>query len=285
MAQAWTGGDVTMAAHELPGGPPDLAANIAPIRDEAGDRLGIVTVLRDITELKSLQQAMSDFVAMVAHELRSPLGAISQYLDVLKAGIVKDPEKEKQIITRCRERTGALSQLVRDLLDFSVMQRRGQADRSVVPLNVADVIRETVEFLAPQAAEKNISVSVDLPGDLFIEADRAEMGRLFTNLLTNALKYNREGGSVAFSAHTTDGYVGITVADTGLGISSAALPRLGEAFFRVKTPQTSQITGTGLGLSICKQIVAAHDGHLEIESEEGKGSTFQVLLPRRRAVG
>lgn len=128
-------------------------------------------------------------------------------------------------------------------------------------------------------------MSVDLSGDLSIEADRAEMGRLFTNLLTNAIKYNREGGSVAFSAHTTDGYVGITVADTGLGISSAALPRLGEAFFRVKTPQTSQITGTGLGLSICKQIVAAHDGHLEIESEEGKGSTFQVLLPRRRAVG
>jgi signal transduction histidine kinase len=242
-------------------------------------------VIRDITELKSLQQAMSDFVSMVAHELRSPLGAISQYLDVLKAGIVKDPAKEKQIITRCRERTGALSQLVRDLLEFSVTQRRGQTDRSVVPLNVADVIRETVEFLAPQAAERSVSVSTDLPEELPIEADRAEMGRLFTNLLTNAIKYNREGGSVRFSAQTTDGYLVIEVTDTGLGISAAALPRLGEAFFRVKTPQTAQVTGTGLGLSICEQIIAAHDGHLEIESEEGTGSTFRVLLPRQRAVG
>jgi signal transduction histidine kinase len=285
MAQARTGGEVTMAGHELPGGPPHLAANVAPIRDEAGERLGIVTVLQDITELKSLQQAMSDFVSMVAHELRSPLGAISQYLDVLKAGIVKDTEKERYIITRCRERTGALSQLVKDLLDFSVMQRRGQTERSVVPLNVAEVIRETAEFLTPQAAEKSVSVSVDLPEELWIEADRAEMGRLFTNLLTNAIKYNREGGSVRFSAHPTDGYVGINVTDTGLGIAPAALARLGEAFYRVKTPQTTQVTGTGLGLSICKQIIAAHDGHLEIESEEGRGSTFQVLLPRRRAVG
>lgn len=286
MAQAWVDDGVTMVAHELPGGPPNLAANIAPIRDEAGEQLGVVTVLRDITELKSLQQAMSDFVSMVAHELRSPLGAISQYLDVLKAGIVTDPEKEKQIITRCRERTGALSQLVRDLLDFSVIQRRGQVDRSVAPLNLAEVITETVEFMAPQAAEKKVSVSAELPDDLpQIEADRAELSRLFTNLLNNAIKYNREGGSVRISAHPTDGYLAVEVTDTGLGISRSALARLGEAFFRVKTPQTAQITGTGLGLSICKQIIAAHEGHLEVESEEGKGSTFRVLLPRKGAVG
>ena len=309
MAQALTDSDVTMAAHELPGGPPHLAANVALIQDEAGEPLGVVTVLRDITEMKTLQQAMGDFVSMVAHELRSPLGAIAQYLDVLRAGIVKDPEKEQQILTRCRERTGALSQLVRDLLDFSVIQRQGRVERSVVPLNLAEVVRETVEFLAPQAAERKVTISADLPADLpLVEADRSEMSRLFTNLLNNAIKYNREGGSVRLTAHATAaspaqpgadeaasgsgatglpalgggalGYLAVEIADTGLGIPQGALSRLGEAFFRIKTPETAQITGTGLGLSICRQIVAAHDGHLEIESKEGKGSLFRVLLPR-----
>jgi PAS domain S-box-containing protein len=285
MEQALTDVEATMVAHELSGGPPNLAANIALVRDEAGEPLGVVTVLRDITELKTLQQAMSDFVSMVAHELRSPLGAIAQYLDVLRAGIVKDPEKEQQILFRCRERIGGLSQLVRDLLDFSVLQKRGQLERSVAPLDLSEVIRETVEFLTPQAAERKITVSADLPGHLpLVEADRSEMSRLLTNLVGNAIKYNRESGSVRVVAMATDGYLAVEVSDTGLGIPQHALGRLGEAFFRVKTSETAQITGTGLGLSICKQIVAAHDGHLEIESEEGKGSTFRVLLPRQDAV-
>jgi len=283
MEQALAGGETTMAAHELAGGPTSLAANIALVRDEAGEPLGVVAVLQDITALKSLQQAMGDFVSMVAHELRSPLGAIAQYLDVLRAGIVSDPERMNQILSRCRERIGALSQLVRDLLDFSVLHRT--TERSVAPLDLAEVVSETVELMAPQAAERQVTVTADLREDLpRVEADRAEMGRLFTNLIANAIKYSREGGAVRITSRLTDGYLALEVSDTGLGIAPAAISRLGEAFFRVKTTETSQITGTGLGLSICKQIIAAHDGHLEIESEEGKGSTFRVLLPRKGTV-
>lgn len=278
------GGAAGTVWRELAGGPPHLSASVAQVRDEAGEPLGAVIVLRDITELKSLQQAMSDFVSMVAHELRSPLGAIAQYLDVLRSGLVADPEKVQHILARCRERTGGPSQLVRDLLDYSVMQRRGQAERTLVPLDLCQVVREVAEFMAPQAAARKVSISLDLPEEVpLVEADRAEMGRLFTNLLANAIAYNHRGGSVRISAGTTNGYLAVEVADTGVGIPQGALPRLGEAFFRVKTAETAQVTGTGLGLSICKQIVAAHEGHLEVESEEGKGSTFRVLLPRRGA--
>lgn len=276
--------EVTMAAHEVPGGPPHLAANVAPIRDEAGEYLGAVAVVRDITELKTLEQAMSDFVSMVAHELRAPLGAIAQFLDVLRGGIVTDPERVTHILGRCRERVGALSQLVRDLLDFSVTHRRGHAERALTPLDLRDVLRETAELFAPLAAERHIAMDLDLPAHLpLVEADKGEMARLFTNLVSNAIKFNREGGSVRLAATVTDGYVAVEVVDTGLGIPQGALGRLGEAFFRVKTPETADITGTGLGLSICRQIIEAHHGHLEVESEEGRGSTFRVLLPRRGA--
>ena len=280
--EAFAAGGRTMASHDLPGGPPHLAANIAVIRDEHGETLGVVAVVRDITALKTLNQRMSDFVSMVAHELRSPLGAIAQYLDVILGGITQgQPEKERHILSRCRERTHALSQLVRDLLEFSRLQGEVPGQRTLAPLHLAEVIQEVVAFASQSAQARKVTVTVALPGALpAVEADRDEISRLFANLLDNAIKYNREGGQVRVTSWVTNGYVAAAVSDTGLGIPPAALPRLGEAFFRAKTPATAYIIGTGLGLSICTQIIEAHHGHLEIESEEGKGSTFRVLLPR-----
>ena len=277
----------TRVTRELPGGPSHLAASIAVIRDQAGEQLGVVAVLQDITELKSLQQAMGDFVSLVAHELRAPLGAIAQYLDVLRSGITSDqPEKEQHILTRCRERTASLSQLVSDLLEFSRTQAVTPRDRTFTDLDLTEVVRETAEFMAGEAAHCGVSIDLDLaPALPPVAADRDEMARLLTNLMSNAIKYNREGGSVTVSTGARSGYVAIEVADTGVGIAESALPRLGEAFFRVKSPQTARVTGTGLGLSICKQIVEAHHGHLEIESKIGEGSLFRVLLPKAGAEG
>jgi PAS domain S-box-containing protein len=284
MKEASAEADTSRVARELSGGPPNLAANIALIRDEAGEALGVVAVVRDITEAKNLQQRMSDFVSMVAHELRSPLGAISQYLDVILSGATKgQPDKEQQILGRCRGRTGALSQLVGDLLEFARLQGKRKArERTLAPLEVAEVLRETVDFASQPAAARKVTLTLDLPQALpQVDADRDDLLRLFTNFVDNAIKYNREGGSVRIAGHVTDGYVVVEVIDTGLGIAQDQLARLGEAFFRVKTPETAQITGTGLGVSICKEIIEAHNGHLEVESEEGQGSTFRVLLPRR----
>jgi PAS domain S-box-containing protein len=285
MEEAYNRGETTMMSRELAGGPPSLAASIATIRDEAGESLGLVTVVRDITEAKSLQQRMSDFVSMVAHELRSPLGAIAQYLDVILNGITADnPEKEKQILARCRERTGALSQLVRDLLDLSRLQHLAKVERTLAPLRLGPLLQEAVSFAAQSAKARNVTITLEAACDLpSVDADREEMVRLFTNLVDNAVKYNRDGGSVLVAARqagAAPGYVAVEVTDTGVGMPQGAIARLGEAFYRVRTAATMQITGTGLGLSICRQIIEAHHGQLEVESEEGKGSTFRVLLPR-----
>ncbi len=273
--------ETSRVVRELSDGPPHLAANIGVIRDEEGEALGVVAVIRDITEAKRLEQRMAEFVSMVAHELRSPLGAIAQYLDVILSGITESqPEKQKQILSRCRSRTGALSRLVSDLLEFSRLQQGRTRGRTFAPVDLREVIEETVEFAAQPAASRSVALSSALPSELpLVSADREELTRLFTNLVDNAIKYNREGGSVRIEGGLRGGYVWVEVADTGLGIPADHLSRLGEAFYRVKTPKTAQITGTGLGLSICKQIAEAHEGHLEIESQEGEGSTFRVLLP------
>jgi PAS domain S-box-containing protein len=282
MEEASLAGATSMISRELPGGPPNLAATIAPVRDERGESLGLVTVLRDITEVKSIQQRLSDFVSLVAHELRSPLGAVSQYLDVILGGITADnPEKERQILTRCRERLRSLSQLVKDLLDLSRLQHLSKVERTLRPLKLPEVLEETISFASQAAAEKQVTLNLQVAPEVPpVAADKDEMTRLFANLVDNAVKYNREGGTVQVAISATDGYVAVIISDTGIGIPQGALDRLGEAFYRVRTPATMQVTGTGLGLSICKQIIEAHQGRLEIESTEGAGSTFRVLLPK-----
>lgn len=279
--EAFSQAETIRIARELPGGPPHLAANVAIVRDEAGGALGAVAVIRDITEAKQLEQQMAQFMSMVAHELRSPLGAITQYLDLILGGVIGDDgEKLQHILGRCRSRTGALSQLVNDLLEFSRLQRGRQRERTFAPLDLAEIIQETVEFASQPAAKKQVTLSAEVDADLpQVTADRDEMVRLFTNLVDNAIKYNREGGSVTVSGRAGGGCVRIEVADTGLGMPKDQLGHIGEAFYRVKTRETVSITGTGLGVSICKEIIEAHDGQLEIESEEGEGSTFRVLLP------
>ncbi|MBN1458426.1 MAG: response regulator [Armatimonadetes bacterium] len=281
MREALAETEAIRTAGELPGGPPYLSASVSIVRDQAGEALGTVAVIRDITEAKKLEEQMSAFASMVAHELRSPLAAITQYMDLILGGVVADDEQKlHEIVGRCRSRTGALAQLVNDLLDFSRLKRGSTRERTFAPVNIAAIVEETVEFAAQAAVKKQVTLSVELSEGLpRVIADRDEMVRLFTNLVDNAIKYNREGGSVAVRGHEAGAYVRLEIADTGLGIPKDQLGKIGDTFYRVKTRDTVGITGTGLGVSICKQIIEAHDGQLEIESEEGEGSTFRVLLP------
>ena len=286
-SEALSQAETIRIARELPGGPPHLAANVALVRDGDGGAVGSVAVIRDITEAKQLEQQMAQFVSMVAHELRSPLGAITQYLDVILGGVIgEDREKLEQILGRCRNRAGALSQLVNDLLEFSRLRRGKARERTFVNVNLREIIAETVEFASQAAAKRDVKLSSSLPENLpSITADREEMVRLFTNFIDNAIKYNREGGSVDVRGDALGGNVRIEILDTGIGMPKDQLSYVGEAFYRVKTSETVRITGTGLGVSICKEIIEAHDGQLEIESEEGKGSTFRMLFPVAASAG
>jgi PAS domain S-box-containing protein len=262
-----------------------LMANVAPVRDEAGDVLGAVALLRDITELKALDRAKSQFVSMVSHELRAPLAAIEGYLGLILGGATRDnPQEERSMLSRSRERALALVSLIDDLLDISRIEA-GTVARNVEPTSLAPVVDEVCALLGPQAKNKGVKVFDEVPDDLpQFAADREDIARIITNLLSNAIKYNRPGGKVWLRAAMEGEYLRFEVEDTGLGIPPDALPAVFDEFFRVKRPETREITGTGLGLTITKRLVESYQGTITVSSDVGRGTTFVVRLPRLLAV-
>jgi PAS domain S-box-containing protein len=259
---------------------PVLMANCAPVKDEKGQMIGVVTVLRDITELKELDKAKSTFVSMVAHELRAPLAAIEGYLDVILEGVGgNDPQKMHRILERSRERTRGLLALINDLLAISRMQA-GRLAKEKEKLQLGILLKEVAELMKGEALEKKVTIEIGVPEVLpLVQANREDVTRVFTNLLDNAIKYNRQGGRVFLRAGADDAFVRVEVQDTGIGIPKKDVGHLFDEFYRVKSKATRTITGTGLGLSIAKKIIEGHNGHIEVESKLHQGSTFRVLLP------
>ncbi len=272
-----------MASRELSARNPSdpvLMANCAPVRGEKGQILGSVTALRDITELKELDKAKSTFVSMVAHELRAPLAAIEGYLDVILDGVVaNDPPKVSTIMERCRERTRGLLALINDLLAISRMQA-GRLAKEKEKLHLSGPLKELTELIKGEALERKVAVELEIVGELPpVYGNREDLTRVFTNLLDNAIKYNRIGGKVLIRAWADDAFCRVEVQDNGIGIPKKDLGHIFNEFHRVKNKETRRITGTGLGLTIAKRIIEAHNGHVEVESKLHQGSTFRVLLP------
>ncbi len=257
-----------------------LRAHTAPVKNDLGETLGAVTVLQDITGLKELDRMKSDFVAMVSHELRSPVASIQQQLSVMLEGLSGDlTERQLRMLTRAKERAKGLLDLISDLLDLSKIEA-GMAVQYKEPLHMGELLEKIHEAMLPEAGAKRLKLKVHVEPRLhLVQGDRNNLEGVFNNLVNNAIKYTPEGGEVDIRVKGEGKNVRIDVADTGIGISKENLPRIFDRFYRVKSEKTRQIVGTGLGLSIVKHIVEAHLGKIFVESEEGGGSTFTVVLP------
>ena len=260
--------------------PRTLMVNLSVVRDNNGQGLGVVSVLRDITELTEINQVKTQFVTMVTHELRAPLAAIEGYLTAYLQGLAgTDPQVSRQMLDRAKQRAHALLEMVNDLLEFSRLEAKTMVRKKEL-LDLSGIITSTVELLKVQGDPKGLQFQVDLPTPLpMVEADRGEMEQLFTNLISNAIKYNVKRGKVMVSAKRSNHSLSVRVADTGIGIADEHLSHIFEEFYRVSGPQTRYTTGTGLGLSIVKKIVESHFGRIEVESKVDKGTTFTVKLP------
>jgi two-component system, OmpR family, phosphate regulon sensor histidine kinase PhoR len=263
--------------------PRTLMVNVSVIRDEGGQELGVVSTLRDITSLKEINQIKSQFVSMVTHELRAPLAAVEGYLHAYLTGAAgTDPQFNRQMLERAKQRCHSLLDLVNDLLTFSRLESKAVVRKKEI-LNVGDILVATVELLKNQGEVKDLEFQLLVPGDLpLIEADRSAMEQLFTNLVSNAIKYNRRKGKVIVKAGMSKNFLEITVADTGVGIAEENLPHIFDEFYRVTGPDTRYVTGTGLGLSIVKKIIESHFGRIDVESKLGEGTTFTVRLPMKK---
>ncbi len=254
-------------------------ARVAPIVTGGGEVLGSATVLRDVTELMSLERAKAQFVSMVAHELKSPLAAVQGYLQAILGGPELTPEKQQEVLTRCSRRLEGMVQLVRDLLDLS--QADAMPLRRIEAWSLEEIVREVLEQAQPLAEPLGVTLRAEMPVEaVTVYADRADLMRMLGNLVTNAVKYNRPGGQVTVSAYDDGERLRISVTDTGLGIPAESLPRLGQEFFRINSPDRRGIVGTGLGLALVKRTLEAYHGSLEVESAVGEGSTFTLVLPR-----
>ncbi len=257
-----------------------LRAHTAPVKNDLGETLGAVTVLQDITGLKELDRMKSDFVAMVSHELRSPVASIQQQLSVILEGLSGDlTQRQMKMLGRAKERAGGLLDLINDLLDLSKIEA-GMVVQYKEPLRLEELLKGVHKSMLPEAEAKGLKVKLQAKRPIpAVDGDRNNLEGVFTNLVNNAIKYTPEGGEVTIRAKGAGKNVRVEVSDTGIGISKADLPRIFDRFYRVKSEKTRQIVGTGLGLSIVKHIVEAHLGTISVESEEGGGSTFTVVLP------
>ena len=222
-----------------------------------------------------------NFITMVSHELRTPLADIQQYFEVILGGIVGEVAiKQRKMLERVRERIDALLKLINDWLDMTRI-KAGEVVEKFEPLDISSILTDAIGFMRPQAKMRKIALEIDAPANLKkIKGDKESLKMMFTNLISNGIKFNHEGGSVLIKAKEQEDHIVIEVSDTGISIIKEDLPFIFDEFFRVKSDKTRNIAGTGLGLSIVKKIAEAHSGSIKVESELGKGSTFFVILPK-----
>jgi two-component system sensor histidine kinase/response regulator len=240
---------------------------------------------RLIQERESLRREKKlmeeNFITMVSHQLRSPLGTIVQYFEVILGGMAGKVEpQQEEMLTKARDRLENLMELINDWLDLARMNRGQIVDR-FKSLSLQNVLKNIVEFIQPSAQKENINLEL-LPysGDDRIQGDDETLTQVFSNLITNAIEYNRPSGAIKISIEEKEDFIAVHVEDTGRGIPEEQLPYIFDQFYRVKQNGEKKSKGTGLGLSIAKKIVEAHGGTIKVSSQLGKGSTFTVFLPK-----
>lgn len=230
--------------------------------------------------LEELDRSKSQFVRIVTHELRSPVQVTLSLLNVLDRGYVGDlSEKQADLINRARRRIEFLQTLIDDLLDLAAGKADVLATTERGLVSLTGVLQEVRDRYEAQAQEKGLGLHLDCPDEaLNVWGDKSELDRVLNNLASNAVKYTQEG-EVRLTAERSDGQARIVVTDTGIGIPQAALPELFQEFFRAKNAKALEESGTGLGLSIVKDLVERYGGEIQVDSAEGRGTTFTLSLP------
>lgn len=240
---------------------------------------GCLAVIHDITEIRRLETIRSDFVANVSHELKTPLTSIKGFVETLLEGALEDKDSSRQFLKIVQDHTQRLDNLVNDLLILSNLESR---EISIEKNNIKlrQLAGEVILGFTSQLNKKGIEIKNDLPDDLTIKADKNRIEQVFTNLIDNAIKFNKEKGIIKIYGHETNGTVRITVEDSGMGIPGKDVGRIFERFYRVDKARSRELGGTGLGLSIVKHIIELHEGSVGVESVEGLGSKFWFTLPK-----
>src|SRR5438552_3933627 len=251
-------------------------------RNNAGEITGALVLFHDITELKKIDQVRRDFVANVSHELRTPLSILRGYIETLLERPETSREELLRILGVMERHSKRLDSLAEDLLTLAQLES-ANPNLQLGNVDLSSFFGEVTRDGAKKLANKQLKVIVDVPPDLpMIRGDRVRLQEALHNLLDNAVKYAGAEGEIRLTARRRDEETVLSVGDNGIGINKEDLPRIFERFYRADKARTAEnIRGTGLGLAIVKHVAHLHGGHVEAESELGKGTTIRVVLPVR----
>jgi len=227
--------------------------------------------------LQELHQQKDAFFAVITHDMRSPLTSMLGFTELL-GGVGSLDEDAKPFLSAIKRNTESLMDMVTNILDLSKLDS-GRMEYRREPLNLAEIVNDVLMNIEGHARLRDIALKNQVAPTQELIGDAEKMRRMVTNLVSNAIKYTREGGRVTVDLQQADGVVRLTVQDNGIGIPADQLPHIFERFRRVRRESGTDAVGTGLGLAIVREFIQAHGGNIEVESEEGVGSTFTVTLP------
>jgi two-component system phosphate regulon sensor histidine kinase PhoR len=252
-----------------------LLAKAAPVRSLGGAVELVVMVFHDLTDIRRTEKMRKDFVANVSHEFKTPLTSIRGYAETLLSAEPPDAATKQEFLEAIERNAELLQALVDDLLVLATLERELPVENE--QLDLRELLQSQIRAKQHLLADKQITAKLDSP-PITIHADRARLVRALSNLIDNAIHYNRPGGEVHVSASVTDRAVRIDITDTGLGIPQGDLVRVFERFYRVEKSRTREHGGTGLGLAIVKHAIESQGGTISVTSRVGSGSTFTILL-------
>lgn len=255
-----------------------LRANFSTVFDDEEDITGFITVISDVTEQEKVEAERREFVSNVSHELRTPLTTMKSYVEALTDGAWEDKEIAPKFLHVVHNETDRMIRMVNDLLQLSKMDAKEyplQKER----VEFVDYFHQIIDRFEMQAP-KGIQLKRELPnGSYYVWLDKDKMTQVLDNIISNAIKYSPEGGTIKLNVEYRRHHLLISIQDQGLGIPYDKLEKIFERFYRADKARTRKLGGTGLGLAIAKELVEAHHGQIWAASKEGKGTTIYFTLP------
>lgn len=244
-----------------------------------GEADGLVVVIQDMTKQQKLDQMRKEFVANVSHELRTPLTTVKIYTETLMDGAIEDKENAMHFLSVMEKEADRMTALVQDLLELSRIDNK-QIQLKFVLIELKDIIQEVIEAQQVHIANKGhtLKVDIDESTSYFINGDVFRIRQILHNILSNAIKYTVEQGTITISMRKANSKIQIAVSDTGMGIPEEDINRIFERFYRVDKARSRKLGGTGLGLSIAKELMSLHNGDISIQSKVGEGTTVTLTF-------
>jgi two-component system phosphate regulon sensor histidine kinase PhoR len=251
-----------------------------PLIDTHAQSFGVLLVMTNLTRLRRLETVRKDFVANVSHELKTPITSIKGFVETLLSGAIDEPENARHFLQILSRQVNRLNGIVDDLLSLSRIEQ--SMERETIEkkdTTLRDIVDLAIQVCSGKASEKAIRIERDCPADLKAPINPPLFEEALVNLVMNAIQYSKPESAIRICCTRQDGWIRIDVTDSGCGIAAEHLPRIFERFYRVDPGRSRKDGGTGLGLAIVRNIMNAHGGKVDVQSEPGKGSTFRLLVP------